>query len=114
MPTQIETYKKANDEFKQSVQNARAMAQVVSRGAVALDHWQVAMVSNCQGVFPPEVTLRQDAASQINASEWPSGQDIANTLRAYHSAWQRVKEFYAAIPATERAAVQSPTSHPPI
>jgi hypothetical protein len=107
MPTAIELYKQATDEVMDAMRNAERVAGIVRHGADVLGQWKRAIVANCQGAFPPEIGMNPNAPT-INASEWPSGQQIADALGRFHDARIRLKNAYQAIPDSERSVVQPP------
>lgn len=103
----ISQYQQAVTNLKAAKSEAERVARVVSEGASALREWRKTMVSNAQGGFPMEIALSRSNPN-INASEWPTGQQIADALQKYHQAKQALGNAYSAIPEGQRRVVQAP------
>ena len=103
----IAQYQQAVAALKSAIAGAERVVRVVTGGASALRDWRKTMVSNSSGGFPMEVALSRQSPS-INASDWPSGQQIADALQQYHQAVTTLRNSYSAIPESQRGVVQAP------
>ena len=103
----ISQYQQAAATLKATIAEAERVVRVVTGGASALREWRKTMVSNSKGGFPMEIGLSPHSPS-INASEWPTGQQIADALQRYHQAKQALRNAHSAIPEGQRSVVQAP------
>ena len=79
------------------------MIKVISDGANKLRDYERVGVSNSSVGFPPEVTFTGES---INASEWPSAQNLAEALSAYHETRHEATNAGGAVPDTIRHVVK--------
>ena len=107
MASEIEAYQSAIQEFRTAKAACENIAKIVFEGNKALVNWHRATVSNVPQGFPMNLALANGAAA-IDASQWPTGQQIAVVLSNYHAVAQAMRNAYAAIPASQREVVQPP------
>lgn len=111
----LHTYSLAIRMYEETVIKTRGVSQIINRGATAMRNWEQVLVTNVEGVeFPPEFSRSNRSENQITGKEWPTAQQIADALLAYHKARQELLNAYNAIPADERHAVRAPEAvNPP-
>jgi hypothetical protein len=105
----IEKYQQAVNELKAAVAGAERIVKVVLEGAASLRDWKHALVANATGAFPPELGAARNAP--LNANEWPSGQQLADSLIRYHDARSELRKAYEAVEDTHRGVVKPPESY---
>jgi hypothetical protein len=105
----IEKYQAAGIELKNAIASAERLVKIIRDGALVLQDWKRVMVSNAQVGFPAEVALTRSPS--INASDWPTGQQLAEALRRYHNARGDLRRAYDAIPEAQRDAIRGPQSY---
>ena len=71
-------------------------------GAVKLNRWKEVAGANSQVGFPAGRRL------SIDASTWPTGAELAETLGSYHAALMEVWRVYQLVPEGQRQAAQPP------
>ena len=64
------------------------------------------MVSNVSVGFPPEVAM--GGVPTLNADNWPSAKQIAETLASLHTAYHQVQNAWMAIPEPDRKNLVPP------
>ena len=105
----ITRYQQAVQGLLSAIAGAERLSQMVSNGAPVLRNWRGGMVSNSQVGFPAELAL--GPTPSINASEWPTGQQIAEALGRYHKAKSELRMAYDAIPDARWARSSLPPEH---
>lgn len=78
---------------------------IVSDAAHKLRNYTNVLVSNSDAGFPPEVAC---GGQSINGRDWPSSQQLAEALAAYHSTRHDAQNAWRAIPDSLRKVVQEP------
>jgi hypothetical protein len=104
----ISEYQKAIHNVDAAKAVAERLVAVISDAANKLRNWQQVMVSCTSAGFPPEVAVTK--SHSINAGEWPTGQQLAEALAAYHHALHEASNAYRRIPEGQRGVVQPPPS----
>jgi hypothetical protein len=108
MPTPIEDYRNAAIEHNAAAERAKQIVERVHKGAEILQQWQSVIVTNIPGpAFPEKIGLARKA-TEFDGVNWPTGEQIAEALSAYHATRQRVFDRYDAIPKPEQFVVQGP------
>ena len=105
----IERYQQAVNELKAASSGAERIVKIVLEGAGSLRDWKHALVANSTGGFPPELGSSRNAP--LNANEWPSGQQIADSLIRYHDARSEVRKAYEAVKDIHRGVLKPPESY---
>jgi hypothetical protein len=105
----IEKYQQAVNELKTAVSGVERIVKIVLEGASSLRDWKHALVANANGGFPPELGSSRNAP--LNATEWPTGQQIADSLIRYHDARFELRKAYEAVQDTHRGVLKPPDSY---
>jgi hypothetical protein len=105
----IERYQLAVNELKAAVSGAERIVKVVLEGAASLRDWKHALVANAAGGFPPQLGSTRNAP--LNATEWPSGQQIADSLIRYHEARAELRKAYESVKDIHRGVLKPPESY---
>lgn len=107
MSSEIENYQTARAAYELASKRCQAISDTVREGASILSDWQRAMVSNATGGFPAEIALGRHTRS-INATQWPTGQDVATALSTFHEAKSAMHNAYSSIPQEQRDVIVPP------
>jgi hypothetical protein len=107
----IAAYQTAIGQLQAAQKQVEQYVRIIEHAAGLLnrDGWKTAMMSNVQGGFPAEIAFSRREG--INGSDWPTAQQLADALVAWHNAKQAVKNAYQAIHASERSVVQPPDKY---
>src|SRR5258708_39170490 len=108
MGAEIQTYQNAAAACASAVREVERIVGIVERGRQALAHWRSTMITNSAGEFPPRIAMGKGPTLRIDAKQWPTGQNIADALRAYHRCRDQLRAAYEAIPVGDRATVTPP------
>jgi hypothetical protein len=85
--------------------NVVGMVATVQQAARALEHWQAVYVEHSGFGFPKEVTM---AGRAIDASTWPTAQQLADTLAAWQEAAEAARTAWARLPREMRSGMPPP------
>ncbi len=100
----VADYSQALQERNAATAAIESMVKRVADGANKLGSWESVVVSNIPGASFPEGNLRLTIAGD----QWPSGQDIADTLLAYHKAEGAARGAWNRVPESQRGALRPP------
>jgi hypothetical protein len=81
------------------------MGATIQRAATCLEHWRAVHVVNAGAGFPTEVTMM---GRSIDASAWPTPQQLADTLADWHEAAEGARAAWAHLPAETRSSLPPP------
>ena len=98
----IADYQSALEAFDSAVGKAEEMVMSINHSTHKLSRWRDISVSDGKTKFP--VSIQES----INPREWPSLDDLAQTLSAYHTALHEVGNAFRRIPDNQRGAVKPP------
>jgi hypothetical protein len=108
MATPIEDYRNAAIEHKAAAERAKQIVERVHKGAEILQQWKSVIVADIAGAgFPEEIGLARKA-TEFDGANWPTGEQVAEALSAYHATRQRVFDRYDAIPKPEQFVIHGP------
>lgn len=96
---------------KAAVDNVERVVKSIKAISDKLFFWNKAVVSNISGGgYPMELTMGGDPqATSINASTWPSAQELHDALVAFHKANAEVSAAWDAIPSDRRLGLSGPS-----
>lgn len=90
------------------VQQARAKVErvvgVVTDAGKKLGKWQEVSVSDVNVGFPAELL----GGPSISGREWPTAQELAEALAAWHNARHEARNAWSGVPGPDRSGLQSP------
>ena len=101
----VTIYESALAAHERAKAQVERMVKVISDGANKLRDYDRVGVSNSNVGFPPEVTF---TGQSINANEWPSAQNLAEALSAYHETRHEAANAWRAVPDSIRHVVKEP------
>jgi nucleotide-binding universal stress UspA family protein len=104
-PAMDSRYLDALRELGERERGVVRLVTTIQQAAKHLEHWQAVHVARAGAGFPKEVTM---VGRAIDASAWPTGQQIAETLSAWHEAAERARTAWACLPEAARAGVPPP------
>jgi hypothetical protein len=108
MADAIATYQNALREVKRTSQEAERIAKAIEAAGRAMAHWRDVTVSNAPGGGGYPANLIGPGRPSIDASRWPTAEDIHKALVAYHAAQSVALAAWSAIPATDRIGLTPP------
>ena len=82
------------------------MGATIQRAATCLEHWRAVHVVNAGVGFPTEVTMMMGRS--IDASTWPTPQQLAETLADWHEAAEGARTAWAHLPMETRSSLPPP------
>jgi hypothetical protein len=109
MANEIEDYQQATRTYEGAQLACERLVGTVHAASRALQKWRTATVSNASVGFPAHLVLGGGGTSSIDASQWPTAQELANALSAYHATQILMKQAFDRIPETQRAVIKPPT-----
>lgn len=98
-------YRDALREVQQREGEVVRLVTTIQKAAAALERWEAAYVVGTGAGFPKEVTM---AGRAIDAATWPTAQQMADTLAAWHDSAERAQNAWARLPAAARATLPTP------
>ena len=104
-PTAASRYLSALSEFGERERGVVRIVMTIQQAAKHLEHWQAVHVVHAGAGFPKEVTM---VGRAIDASAWPTGRQIAETLAAWHEAAERARMAWARLPEEARTGMPPP------
>lgn len=100
----IAHYQEAIRTLETTHQLAIQLVGTIREASDKLYNWSEVRISNVDVPFPIELPL----TSTINADHWPTMQELAEALSAWHRARHEVDNAWRAIPAERRTGLQAP------
>lgn len=100
----VADYSQALQDRGAAIAAAERMVSRVTDGANKLREWRRVSVSNLR----PAVSFPAGSHRIITGDAWPSAQEIAETIKAYHDAGGAAREAWSRIPAGQRGAMTPP------
>jgi hypothetical protein len=104
-PSPRKAYQEALRSVQQCEREVVRIVTVVQEAAKCLERWQAVHVARAGAGFPKEVTM---AGRVIDASSWPTGRQLAETLAEWHSSAEAARVAWGRVPPRERAALPPP------
>jgi hypothetical protein len=104
----IREYLDARARLDNQTRLTEAVVKIVRDGANALSEWRRAVVANVSGGFPAELVMNERSPT-INGHEWPSAQQIADALGAWHSAHWAMRSAWDRVPSELRGGLVPPS-----
>jgi hypothetical protein len=102
----IRAYQDALTSLAQIEKRAEGFASYIVDAGESMKHWRETGFSNMSGLgFPPALER------VIDASRWPTGEDVASALSQHHGLLQQVQNTWGAIPNDRRVGLQPPAAH---
>jgi hypothetical protein len=101
----VQVYQEALANLDDKRRAVDKIVRVIKLASEALSDWRKVIVSNIAVGFPAEATL---GGKSINASDWPSAKELAETLSAWHNANHKVRDVYSGIPQNRRRGIEEP------
>jgi hypothetical protein len=98
-------YRDALCELQHREGEVLRMVATIQQAAKCLEQWQAVHVIHAGAGFPKEVTM---VGRSIDASTWPTGRQLAETLAAWHETAEIARTAWARLPAEARASVPPP------
>jgi hypothetical protein len=106
----IREYLDARARLDNQTRLTEAVVKVVLDGANALREWRRALVANVSGGgFPAELVMNERSPT-INGREWPSAQQIADALGAWHDAHWAMRSAWDRVPLELQGGLKPPQS----
>ena len=100
-PEAVADYSEALKARQRAIIEVENMVMSIKEGADKLGRWQDVTIANIPGAsFPVGRRL------SIAGDRWPTGQQIADTLRAYHIANQEARSAWGRVPPKLRGVLQ--------
>ena len=103
----IRKYLDAKKELDTALENVEKMQSLIASVANNLRKPYSFMVSNVDVGFPPEVALVRGTPS-LNANDWPSAKQIAETLASLHQKHRQVINLWIALPKADQKNLVPP------
>ena len=101
----IRTYLDARTALEQATGRTERFVDVIISAGDNLRDWRRVMISNASGVgFPLELAN----APSINAKKWPTAQELAEILAAWHKARHACDNAWMNVPVKDRLGLQGP------
>jgi len=104
----IRKYLDAKSELDATYSKVQKLQTIITDVASALNKPYSFMVSNVGVGFPPEVAMAR--VPSLNADDWPSAKQLAETLASLHNAYKQVENSWMAIPQVDRKNLTPPPS----
>ena len=104
-PTAGNRYLSALRELGERERGVVRIVATIQQAAKHLEHWQAVHVVHAGAGFPKEVTM---VGRAIDASAWPTGGQMAETLAAWHEAAERARTAWARLPEEARTGMPAP------
>jgi hypothetical protein len=98
-------YLDALRELQQREGEVLRMVSIIQRAAKCLEHWKAVYVLNTGAGFPKEVTM---VGRSIDASTWPTAQQLADALAGWHEAAEITRTTWARLPREMRSSMPPP------
>lgn len=104
-PRPGETYVATLRTLEECEREVLRITATVRQAAKNLDHWRAVHVAHGGVGFPKEVTMMGRA---IDATSWPTGRQLGETLAAWHSAAEAARVAWTRVPPAERSGLSPP------
>lgn len=101
----VADYVDALREVQQRESEVLRMGATIQHAAKCLERWRAVYVVNAGAGFPKEVTM---IGRSLDASTWPSPQQLADTLAMWHEAAEVARTGWARLPREMRSSVPPP------
>lgn len=98
-------YLDALRELQQREGEVLRMVATIQQAAKCLEHWQAVDVIHGGAGFPKEVTM---VGRSIDASTWPTGRQLADTLAAWHETAEIARTAWTRLPRETRSSMAPP------
>lgn len=110
MSNPIAEYQEAMQKHSDAQSKVERLVKTVSESAAILKDRRHAMFANTEGNigFPMEIALSSNTPT-INAQTFPTGNQLAAAVAAWHTTRTEVRNAYEQIPSDQRAVVVAPT-----
>lgn len=92
-------------ELQQREGEVLRMLSTIQRAVKCLERWQAVYIVNAGAGFPKEVTM---VGRSIDATTWPTGRQLADTLAAWHETAETARTAWARLPRETRSSVPPP------
>lgn len=104
----MEAYAKAKAEFDRATAERTQIIgrthEIIKALAQSPDRFHF---SNCEGGFPMEVIMNR-ASPSASAEQWPTAQQIQNTLVRWHNTRASTMDAWQALSTEQRSVMQPP------
>jgi hypothetical protein len=111
MSEQLDRFVHAKAEFDTIEKHAEMLFEMVRNQAALLQNWKTAGVAGSKFTFSHGGMLRVNPEQFFDASNWPSGERIAEMLSMYHRAGENARDAYGQLSEVEQRSVQPPNYH---
>ncbi len=99
----VADYSEAIKTRERAIREVEQMVKIIQDGANNLGRWDEVTVANIPGATFPIGRTRS-----ITGDRWPTGQQIADTLRAYHTANHDAMTAWRRVPPELRGVLTPP------
>ncbi|MBA3530578.1 MAG: hypothetical protein H0T73_01465 [Ardenticatenales bacterium] len=103
----ISNYQRAIAALQAASARAEQYGALVTQTATSLREWKKVVMTNVEGEFPADLVAGRNTKS-INGVDWPTAQQLADTLLNYHNAKKAVDTAWQAISEEQRQILQPP------
>jgi hypothetical protein len=104
-PPDVGFYLDALRELQRREGEVLRMVATIQQAAKCLEHWQAVDVVHGGAGFPKEVTM---VGRSIDASTWPTGRQLADSLSQWHEAAEVARTAWARLPRETRSSMPPP------
>jgi hypothetical protein len=104
-PPDVGFYLDALRELQRREGEVLRMVATIQQAAKCLEHWQAVDVVHGGAGFPKEVTM---VGRSIDASTWPTGRQLADSLSQWHEAAEVARTAWAHLPRETRSRMPPP------
>jgi hypothetical protein len=104
-PPDVGLYLDALRELHRREGDVLRMVATIQQAAKCLEHWQAVNVVHGGAGFPKEVTM---VGRSIDASTWPTGRQLADTLALWHDIAEVARTAWAHLPREARSDMPPP------
>lgn len=101
----LRAYLDALRTLEETTQHVHRIKRVITDAADKLQEWRRVIVSGTSAGFPVELT----GAPSISANDWPTAEQLAEALRAWHQASDAADHAWRQVPAADRRGLQPAT-----
>ena len=111
----VAAYQSAYQRYEEAESKAEALVKVIRDAGDVLRSWKQAIVANSSvGSFVLEGGLSPSASRKlvIDAQQWPTGDQLAQTLMACLKARKAAQAAWDAVPANSRNSLKDPPPPP--
>ena len=100
----VAEYNRALQAREAAIAEVERMVQTIADGANKLRNWQDVSVSDLR----PAVSFPAGRTRIITGDQWPTGQQIGETLKAYHDAGEQARNAWSRVGPEQKGALLPP------